>query len=208
MRSAEDLTAAAQIRAAAMQLFAERGYDGVSLRDIAAAAGVSAALVIHHYKSKHGLKAAVDERVLASLEQMLADATDPADAMSDVGPLTAVIAQRFADEPALPGYLRRLLVDGGEEATRLLAGLLAASARTMDRFEQAGLVRPGVDDAARTLFLLVNDMAVLILRDQITALLGTDPLGAEGMARWSEVVLEIYANGFLNLDADVTGEPK
>lgn len=37
---------------AARELFAEHGYSGVTIRDIAATAGVSPALVIKHYRSK------------------------------------------------------------------------------------------------------------------------------------------------------------
>lgn len=40
------------ILTAARELFAQHGYNGVTIRDIAAAAGVSAALVIKHYRSK------------------------------------------------------------------------------------------------------------------------------------------------------------
>ena len=56
MRSA-DLTAAARIRDAAIEQFGEHGF-GVGLRTIAEAAGVSAALVIHHFGSKDGLRKA------------------------------------------------------------------------------------------------------------------------------------------------------
>jgi len=40
---------------AARQLFAERGYDGASVRDIAGAAGVDPALVHHYFGSKQEL---------------------------------------------------------------------------------------------------------------------------------------------------------
>lgn len=40
---------------AASERFLERGYSGVSVRDIAAAAGVDPALVIRHFGSKEGL---------------------------------------------------------------------------------------------------------------------------------------------------------
>jgi AcrR family transcriptional regulator len=43
------------IRAAAATLFAERGYAGTSLREIAKAAGVDPALVIRHFQSKEKL---------------------------------------------------------------------------------------------------------------------------------------------------------
>jgi len=56
-----DQTAAAAIRIAAMELFAERGYAEVTVRQIASAAGVSPALVIHHYGSKDKLRAVLEE---------------------------------------------------------------------------------------------------------------------------------------------------
>lgn len=43
------------IRAAAARLFAEQGYTGASVRDIAAAAGVDPAVVIRHFGSKEAL---------------------------------------------------------------------------------------------------------------------------------------------------------
>ena len=54
MRS-EDLTAQARIRNAAVELFARDGFEKTNLRAIAAAAGVSAGLVIHHFGSKDEL---------------------------------------------------------------------------------------------------------------------------------------------------------
>ena len=50
-----------EIREAARKLFAEQGYDGASMRKIAAEAGVDAALVVHFYGSKASLLAEVIE---------------------------------------------------------------------------------------------------------------------------------------------------
>src|SRR5262249_41433285 len=69
----EDLTARARIRDAALTLFAERGIEGATIRDIAKAAGVSSGLVRHHFGSKEGLRDACDshalERLLAFKEE-------------------------------------------------------------------------------------------------------------------------------------------
>ena len=43
------------ILVASRRLFAERGYEGATLRAIAAEAGVDAALVVHFFGSKAGL---------------------------------------------------------------------------------------------------------------------------------------------------------
>lgn len=63
--------AASAILAAAARLFAERGYDSVSIADIAGSARVSKANVFHHFHSKEGLyfevmrKASVDQAIYA-----------------------------------------------------------------------------------------------------------------------------------------------
>ncbi|MDN3029014.1 helix-turn-helix domain containing protein [Streptomyces sp. S.PB5] len=59
-----DLTGRARLRQAALELFAERGFEATSPRAVAAAAGLSPALVTRHFGSKQGLRAAVDEHVL------------------------------------------------------------------------------------------------------------------------------------------------
>ncbi len=54
--AAEDLTARARIRDAALAQFAEYGFDRATVRGIAGAAGVSPGLVRHHFGSKNGLR--------------------------------------------------------------------------------------------------------------------------------------------------------
>lgn len=44
-----------RLLSAASRLFAEKGYDHATVRDICAAAGVNIALVNYHFKSKEGL---------------------------------------------------------------------------------------------------------------------------------------------------------
>ena len=56
-----DLTAKAKIRNAALDMYAEQGEDRVSMRAVAARAGVTVGLVQHHFKTKDGLRQAVDE---------------------------------------------------------------------------------------------------------------------------------------------------
>lgn len=70
-----------RIREAAIALFAERGIEGVSILDIAGAAGVSGGLIRHHFGSKEQLRQTCDQYVLdkireikvRNIEQMSAD---------------------------------------------------------------------------------------------------------------------------------------
>lgn len=60
-----DLTAKAVIRDEAIRLFAARGTQTVSLRQVSAAAGVSPGLVTHHFGARAGLREAVDAHVVS-----------------------------------------------------------------------------------------------------------------------------------------------
>ena len=83
-----------------MELFAERGYAEVTVRQIASAAGVSPALVIHHYGSKDKLRAVLEERVAAFVESMLAElARAPEQGGSST--VAELFASRLDREPAM-----------------------------------------------------------------------------------------------------------
>ncbi len=55
-------------------IFAERGYDGSSIEEIAARAGVSKPVVYEHFGGKEGLYAVVVDREVRSLLTMVQDA--------------------------------------------------------------------------------------------------------------------------------------
>jgi TetR/AcrR family transcriptional regulator, regulator of cefoperazone and chloramphenicol sensitivity len=189
-----DLTSAAAIRIAAMNLFAERGYTGVTVRQIASAAGVSPALVIHHYGSKERLRAVLEERVAAFVESMLAELARVQEEGASAS-VAQLIADRLEREPALAGYVRRLLCDGGPAGAALFERLYQATRAGMRTLQQAGIVRPSRDDPVRDAFLLSNDLAMLLLRPLISQVTGIDPLARDGLVRWSAEVFDVYSAG-------------
>lgn len=176
-----------------MKLFAERGVADVTVRQIAAAAGVSPSLVIHHYRSKEGLKQAADERATALVRAFIKQLTDPAS--HDATSLTELFADGLDQEPDLPAYLRRLLVDGGPTAEALFRTMFDATVTGMAALTAAGLARPTADERLRAAFLLANDLALVMLRDQLQTVLGIDPLSRPGITRWAGQVLDVYSAG-------------
>jgi AcrR family transcriptional regulator len=189
-----DLTAVAAIRIAAMELFAERGYAEVTVRQIATAAGVSPALVIHHYGSKERLRAVLEERVAAFLESMLADLARVSEEGGSAT-LAGLLVDRLEREPAMAGYVRRLLCEGGPAGVALFERLYQATRAGMQALEEAGAVRPSQDEPVRDAFLLSNDLALLLLRPHISQVVGIDPLARDGLVRWSAEVLDVYTGG-------------
>jgi AcrR family transcriptional regulator len=197
----DDRTARAIIRDEALRLFAARGPDAVTVRQIAAAAGVSPALLVHHFGSKEGLRQAVDEHVLNLFEAMFAEMTgeraqdlyDPA----ATGSLAEAIVAYLPPDSPVPGYLRRLLLADGDAGRRLFRRLYQMSQALMTALATAGLADPGADPEVRVAFLMANDLALLLLREHLADVLGVDPLSGEGMARWAGEVLTVYAAGLL-----------
>ncbi|MEZ5093652.1 helix-turn-helix domain-containing protein [Nocardioides sp.] len=193
-----DLTARATIRNTALRLFAERGADAVTMREIAAAAGVSPALLVHHFGSKDGLRAAVDEYAARAFDALFEMDHDDLLAVL-TGERTASLAELFAtafpaDSP-LPAYLRRLLLTGDPAGSTLFVTWFRATRQLLDVMAERGATTPTEDLDVRAAFLLVNDLAMVLLRSQITEVLGIDPMSPEGLDRWARDASAVYMNG-------------
>ncbi|MFH8988078.1 TetR/AcrR family transcriptional regulator [Streptomyces sp. NPDC017940] len=201
----DDRTTRAVIRDEALRLFAAQGPEAVTIRQIATAAGVSPALVVHHFRSKDNLRREVDQYVLTVFEGLLGELTGDGtvsfeDAGAATGSLGEIFLQHLPVGSPLPGYLRMLLLSDTEAGRGLFRRLYAVSRQTLDALADAGAASRGKDPRVRAALLLVNDLSVFLLRDQLTAVLGVDPLSAAGLARLGPELLSIYAGG-LNADA-------
>jgi AcrR family transcriptional regulator len=195
----DDRTARAVIRDEALRLFAERGPDAVRLREIAAAAQVSPGLVVHHFGSLEGLRAAVDDYVVAAFDAMLAEATTATTAnlydAAQVGTIAALLTDNLPADSPMPGYLRRILLSDSAAGQQVFLRLFRMTQVALEALAAAGMASPGADPPARAAFLLVNDLAVLLLRDRVAEVLGVDPLSPQGMRRWAGEVLAVYGTG-------------
>ena len=89
---------AAAVLAAAGQVFAQRGYEGATMLDVAQAAGFSKAGVYHYFASKehllHGLLKESLEKVVADLTA--ADPGDKADAAERLATLVDAYVRSFS----------------------------------------------------------------------------------------------------------------
>jgi AcrR family transcriptional regulator len=150
MRSvpADDRTARARIRDAAVLTFGTAGFDA-SVRAVAAEAGVSPGLVMHHFGSKEGLRTACDEHVLRVIREAETDAFT----RSGPGALLAQLAELDSFAP-LVGYLVQALLAGGDLAATLLTRLTEDAEDYLAEAVAAGRMRPSRDPAARAAYLV------------------------------------------------------
>jgi hypothetical protein len=146
----------------------------------------------------------VDTHVAGVFDAMFAQLGE-LDRDGDAASFAELVTASLPPGSPIPAYLRRLLTDGGPVAEALFARWFAAGRTVLDALTRAGLARSVGDPDVAAAFLMVNDLALLLLRDQLTAVLGVDPLSPQGMARWVETVMAIYRGGiFAAPDAQTT----
>lgn len=114
----------AKILATAYALFAARGIDGASVRDIAKGAGVSLAMVHHYFGSKQGLYEACITAMLKELgglrQEFEAKLTSGASEPAEIAALAVRVGYKFAREHnTAVRLLLRSLVDTGELDARV-----------------------------------------------------------------------------------------
>jgi len=187
------------IRNAALRLFADHGPAAVSVRQIAAAAGVSPALVLHHYGSKAGLREAVDQYAAAQFDALMGDTDEIGEMLTEGsnGSIAELFAQALPEDSPLPAYLRRLILDGDPAGRMLFRRWHEVSRDLLARLDAAGYASPTEDPEVRAAFMLSADLALLLLREPLSDVLGVDPLSREGLPRWTAEVTRIYRDGAL-----------
>lgn len=187
MRSASDLTARARIRDAALARFGTDGIAGTSVRAVAADAGVSPALVVHHFGSKEGLRQACDDYVLDSIRS---------------GGETASEALGEVLQAATPvrRYLARALLDDTSAAGALFAEIVERTEEWLEAGEAEGWVRTSADARARAVTYVSWLLAPLVLGDHVGRLLGGDPAETATAVRSTRAGLEMLTNGLFTDD--------
>ena len=83
-----------RIIAAAMRLFGEKGYEGASTRDIAAAAGVNAPALQYYFDNKEGVLRACIEYIAERAWESLSGVVLEAERLTRAGRLARLVADR------------------------------------------------------------------------------------------------------------------
>ncbi len=153
----EDQTALARIRDAAILRFGREGF-GVGLRAVAQDAGVSPALVLHHFGSKAGLRVECDAHVLSSIrllkEESLADGS--------VNGVLMALASLDESAPLL-GYALRSLQPGGDLAHDFVEHFVADAEEYRRVAVAAGAMVPSRAEVDRARYLTVQSFGALLL---------------------------------------------
>ncbi|WP_454715725.1 TetR/AcrR family transcriptional regulator [Caulobacter segnis] len=164
------------ILAAAEALLVEHGPQAIKLADVAKAAGVVHANVIHHFGSIAGVETALMERMIRQLTDKVLAALDRPDAVLGVGAQALFDAFEAKGAARLAAWLELT----GEGARMTLVR------EVVDEIVQTRLARDsGVDRDAAVDFILLNiilAVGVGLFGPTLSALLGRPPERARELA--------------------------
>ena len=188
-RSADDLTARARIRDAALALFAERGTDGATIRDIAQAAGVSGGLVRHHFGSKDDLRAACDSYALGQImyikEQAVLHGQLANPGFMSAAHPTVLLTYR---------YLARSLVDGSPAAAAMFDEMVGLAEAWLAEHNPGQMTDPHGYAA----LMIAMEIGMLMMHEQLSRSLGADVFTREGNLRLAAARIDFYSQPLLS----------
>jgi AcrR family transcriptional regulator len=177
----DDLTARARIRDAALEVFAERGDKGATVRGIAEVAGVSPALVQHHFGTKERLRAACDSYVGQWFDDQVHSGID--DRQIERPEFSADL---FRTSPPVLRYLTRALVDTSPGSAKIFDHLVGVT----EKYLAAGSGDSELRDRAAV--LVAMRLGMIVLHQHVNRVLDLDLFSAAGAARVGSAALDLF----------------
>jgi len=195
----EEMEARATLIQAAARHFAERGFDGTSLRQVAEGAGVTPAMVAYYFSDKSGLKEAVVRSGLTQLLNVIRSAIDT----HEPGRFTEALVRSYVAvvvrEPWIPQILIREVISKDSPLRTLFVEEFAAKAVALvppvvaEEIRQ-GSLRTDLNPRFAILSLIGMCLFPAIAHPVLGPLLGYD-LNDEFSSAYGAHVLSLFLDG-------------
>ena len=159
----------ARILAAAEAVFAEKGFQGASTREIAARAAVNISSLHYHWESKETLYFAVFRNIYDGIVDLLRNTLAPVLTRHEKREQAIDVAMRelfdfFADNPNVPKLLMRRIVENEDIENGIERDILAPAWTVFSEWV-GRLGRRISDDEARLFMLSVHSVLLVYLLD-------------------------------------------
>lgn len=158
----------------AFALFAERGFDSVTVRDIASASSVSVGLINHHFGSKEGLREAVDEFFIGKFEEAITGAgpQQPATAEDYAVIIDQWISRHEAEWPTIVAYFRRALLEESEWGFSVFQRFYGFVQATVMHMDADGQIGPDVDRLWLPFLMMYLELGTMVFDPYIKRVVG------------------------------------
>jgi AcrR family transcriptional regulator len=156
---------ALRIMDVAEDLFATRGYDGTSLRQIADGAGIKEPGLYNHFAGKKALYEAVLHRALNPMAEAMAQHIEGASGLRDYTDLPAIMTDLLLAHPQMAALFQQAMQGDSTSIGNQLVGdwlekLFSQGMRSLEEIGAPGVGAPGEGDRAT---LAINLIAMFNL---------------------------------------------
>lgn len=190
-----------RILATAESLFAEHGFDAVSMSTIAEAAGVCKANVFHHFNSKSDLYIAVLRNACEDSSQRLADlGNNEAPMKEKLGQFAQGHLANMLDHAKVSRLIQRVLLSdnpqhGQELAEKVFGEKFSQFVAILRAGQQAGELRTDIDPAMVATLLIGADVFFFEAQPVLRHFPEVD--FSQQPARYSAMLVDILLHGIL-----------
>ena len=189
-----DLAPRARIREAALRLYAEHGLQATSIRMVADEAGLSPGAVMHHFKSKDVLAEAVQHAVIAKIRQVVSEVGLDAPPPVATRERRQAFDQLVSDNPAIAGYLRRVILEGGPAGAALFTEGFELVRSEMQALVEAHVARPLPDPEVGLVLYRAVHLAHIVFGPLIEQMLGLSLSDPAVLARFRDAAVDLLTH--------------
>ena len=205
----DDPIARAKIMAAAEALFAEHGFAGVGIRQIAAAAGVNGAMIHYYFGNKESLYRAIIENAAMTVRGLIADATASATTLEErLTRFVKAYAGYIFGHPHLARILLREMMAGGKPVFDILPKYIptnyAMLRGAMTEAVSGGELRD-IDVDLAPISLIGMIVVFQLIRPLITHGLGKVKFDDQFIERLAAHTVDLFLNGAAKRDKQGAG---
>lgn len=175
---------------AAEEFFAERGFEGTTLREVAARVGLRNPSLYNHFESKEALYAAVLERDVGPVLRLLSEFV--ARGGVDSGVVVSRVVEMLAQRPNLPRLVQHETLTGGQRLSPLLREWIVPVLTRGQEMAQRSAAGSWPEDEIPLLVLAMYHVVVgyFTMAPLYRDLGGEDLLSPEALARQTRFLTE------------------
>ncbi|HVN50933.1 MAG TPA: TetR/AcrR family transcriptional regulator [Acidimicrobiales bacterium] len=186
-----------RILAAALDLFADRSYDGASTRDIAQRAGVSQPSVNYHFRTKHELWCAAVDGLFDELDAAMRARLDGLRGVDDLTRAELMVREFIAFSASHPQLHRIITQESKTDGERVdwlverhVRPLYEMTAGLFERLVEQGVL-PDVPVPILYYILTGAGPTIFVLAPECRRLAGFDPLTPEAVQAHADAVVNL-----------------
>lgn len=174
-----DIDVRTQILTHATRLFAEQGYDGTSVQEIADAVGIRKPSLLYHFRSKDELRENVIAKMLAHWNAVLPGLLLKASTEERFDATMEALTEFFLEDPDRARLFLRETLDRPESMQAMLAQFVQPWVQLLGeqlgRAKEQRLVRRDVDPQAYAVEVITMAVAGTAVIDTLNVILPEDP---------------------------------